>query len=100
MIKQENLALAQHQLALIDICLPIKPSVGQKNGSGKPLAFLQHHGMFLLEEQNEVIGQQIVDIACFYWAAHVVSSDIWGKRAWLNNYIKLESCNDVSNLSA
>jgi hypothetical protein len=78
----------------------MKPSVGQKYGSGKPLAYLQHHEMFLLEEQNEVIGQQVVAITCFHWAAHAVPSDIWEKLASLNNYSDLQSCNNVYNPSA
>ncbi len=87
--------LRQHSLALIDIFLPMKPNVGQKNAAGKDLAYLRHHGMFLLEEQNQNVGRQIVDIACFHRAAHVIPTDIWENRWWLNNYIDLESYNDV-----
>jgi hypothetical protein len=73
----------------------MRPTVGQKNASGENIAHLKHHGMFLLKEQNQRRGRQVVDISCFYRAAHVVPTDIWEKRWWLNNYIDFESYNDV-----
>ncbi len=56
----------RHSLALIDIFLPMRQSIGQKNASGDNIAHLKHHGMFLLEEQNQRWGRQIVDISCFH----------------------------------
>ncbi len=43
----------RHSLALIDIFLPMRRSIGQKSASGDDIAHLKHHGMFLLEEQNQ-----------------------------------------------
>jgi hypothetical protein len=87
----------RHSLALIDIFLPMRPTVRQKNASGEDIAHLKHNGMFLLEKQNQRQRWQVVVISCFHWAAHVVSTDIWEKRWWLNNYIDFESYNDMYN---
>lgn len=46
-IDQESSAL-EHQLALVDSFLPMKLSVGQKDGTGKVPAYITHHEMFLL----------------------------------------------------
>ncbi len=56
----------QHSLALIDIFLLMRLTVGQKNTSEENIAHLKHHGMFLLEEQNQRRGRQVVDISCFH----------------------------------
>ncbi len=58
----------------------MKPNVGEKNNKGEELAHLKHHGMFLLEEQSQRRGRQIVDISCFHQAAHVVPTNIREKR--------------------
>jgi hypothetical protein len=58
----------------------MKPNVGKKNTKGEEIAHLKHHRMFLLEEQSQRRGQQIVDISCFHQAAHVVPTNIWEKR--------------------
>ncbi len=42
----------RYSLALINISLPMRPTVGQKYASGENIAHLKHHRMFLLEEQR------------------------------------------------
>jgi hypothetical protein len=59
-------SLKRHSLALIDIFLPMRLTVGQKTASGENIAHLKHHRMFLLEEQNQRRGRQVVDISCFH----------------------------------
>jgi hypothetical protein len=46
-----------HSLALIDIFLPMRPTVYQKNASGGDIAHLKHHKMFLLKKHNQKQGQ-------------------------------------------
>jgi hypothetical protein len=69
----------RHSLALIDILLPLKPSVGKTSRGRNVIAYLKHHGMFMVEKQQEGRGRQVVDIACFRRAVHVVPTDIWAK---------------------
>jgi hypothetical protein len=49
----------------------------------------------MVERQQDESGRQVIDISCFWRASHVVSTDIWEKRFWVNNYIDLETYNDV-----
>jgi hypothetical protein len=65
----------RHSLALIDILLPLKPEVG-KTIKGNGIAHLKHHRIFMDERQQEEKGRQVVNISCFWRAAHVVSTDI------------------------
>jgi hypothetical protein len=90
----------RHSLAFIDILLPMKLTIGQKSASGNDQAFLKHHGMFLLQRPSNGIGQQVVDISCFRRAAHVIPTDIWENQYWFNNYIDLETYNDVYDMKA
>jgi polyhydroxyalkanoate synthesis regulator protein len=55
------------------------PNISQKNVIGDDITQLILHEIILLEEQDQKRGGQIIDIACFYCAAHVVSTDIWEK---------------------
>ncbi len=54
----------------------------------------------MVERQYERWERQVVDISCFQRAAHVVPTDIWEKRFWINNYIDLETYNDVFDSKA
>ncbi len=56
--------------------------------------------MLMVERQQEGRRRQVVDISCFRRAAHVVPTDIWEKRFQVNNYIHLETYNDVFNSKA
>ncbi len=87
----------RHSLALIDILLPLKPNIGKNISKKRSIAYLEHHGMFMVEKPTGNQGQQIVDIACFRRAAHVVPTDIWPNRYWVNTYIDLETYNNVFN---
>jgi hypothetical protein len=44
--------------------------------------------------------RQVIDISCFTYTAHVDSTNIWEKRSWVNNYIDLETYNDVFDSNA
>ncbi len=89
----------RYSLALIDILLPLKPEVG-KTIRGKRICHLKNHGMFMVVRQHEGRGRQVVDISCFRHAAHVVPTDIWEKRIWVNNYTDLETYNNVFDSEA
>jgi hypothetical protein len=88
-----------HSLALIDIMLPMKPTVG-KQTKEKEKTYLEHHGIFMVEKPLGLSGQQVVDISCFQQVAHVVPTDIGEKRFWVNNYVNLETYNDVYDKKA
>ena len=79
----------------LNIFLLLRPNVGQKGVGGKEQTYLKHHGMFMVEEQAGDTGKRIADISCFRRAAHVVPTDVWERRYWLNPYIDLETYNDV-----
>jgi hypothetical protein len=66
-------------LALIDVFPLMKPNVGKRNSKGEEIARLKHHGIFLLKEQSQRRGRQIVDISCFHQVAHVVPTNLWEK---------------------
>jgi hypothetical protein len=89
----------RHLLALIDIMLQLRPKIG-KTIRGNRIAHLKHKGMFIVERQHDERGRQVVDISCFRRAAHLVSTDIWEKRFWVNNYIDLETYNNVFDSNA
>ncbi len=59
------------------------------------MAYLEHHGMFMVEKLPGDWGWQVVEITCFRRAAHIVSTDIWPNRYLVNNYNDLETYNDV-----
>jgi hypothetical protein len=67
----------RHSLALIDILLPLKPTVGKYKRGEEEQAYLKHHGMFMVEKPAGLAGRQVVDISCFRRAAHVVPTDVW-----------------------
>ncbi len=54
----------------------------------------------MVERQQEGKGRQVVDISCFWCAAYVVLTDIWEKRSQVNNYIDLETYNDIIDSEA
>ncbi len=65
----------RHSLALVNIVLPLMPTVGRQ-ANEKEMAYLEHHGMFIVKKLLGRSGQQVVDISCFRRAAHVVPTDI------------------------
>jgi hypothetical protein len=68
--------LKQHSLALIDIMLPLRPTVGKQNQGEIEQAYLQHHGMFMVEKPVAMTGRQIIDISCFRRAAYIIPTDV------------------------
>ncbi len=50
--------------------------------------------MFMVERQQEGRRRQVINVSCFRRATHVVLTDMWKKRFWVNNYIDLETNND------
>ncbi len=89
----------RHSLALIDIMLPLKPTVGKQKQGEVEQAYLKHHGMFMVEKLAGFAGRHVVDISCFRRAAHVVPTDVWTRRYWVNNYIDMETYNDLYDMN-
>jgi hypothetical protein len=87
----------RHSLALIDIMLPLKPTVRKQKRGEVEQAYLKHHGTFMVVKLAGFAGKQVVDISCFRRAAYVVPTDIWAIRYWVNNYIDMETYNDLYN---
>ncbi len=56
--------------------------------------------MFMVEKPLGLSGWQVVDISCFRRAAHVVPINISKEQYWVNNYIDLETYNDVYDRKA
>jgi hypothetical protein len=54
----------------------------------------------MVEKPLGLSGWQVVDISCFRRAAHVVPINISKEQYWVNNYIDLETYNDVYDRKA
>jgi hypothetical protein len=46
-----------HSLALIDIMLLLRPTVGKQRRGKTELAYLKHHGMFMVEKPAGIAGR-------------------------------------------
>jgi hypothetical protein len=75
--------------------LPLKPTVGKHKRGEEEQVYLKHHGIFIVEKLVGSIGRQVIDISCFRRAAHIVPTDVWARRYWVNHYIDMETYNDL-----